>query len=86
MPNQPLYFLPKGVKAVVYDEEMLDGYNHVILAESSGNVNVEFEDGTSHIYVVTSAPGKIYGVFSKVLSTSTTVSAANLFRYRVGIA
>jgi hypothetical protein len=81
----PIYFLPKGRAAVVLDATITDGKNHVIVVKAAGDVNVEYEDGSSEVWTVTTAPGKIYGRIAKVLSTSTTVSAANLSRFSVGV-
>lgn len=83
--NQPLYFMPKGVKSVTLDTEFTDGYQQVILVEATGTVSVTYRDDTSHTFTISNTPAYMYGDFKQVNSSGTTVSAANLFRFKVGI-
>jgi len=88
MSSDPIYFLPKGISPAITPSDTIDvdaKWNHGVLVEAVGNVSVEYEDGSTHTWAVTSLPWFIYGRIKKVRNTSTTVSAGNIFTFRVGI-
>jgi len=53
--------------------------------ESSGNVSVQFRDGSAHIYSGLIKHAERWGKFKRILATGTTVSAGNLYVMKSGI-
>jgi hypothetical protein len=84
MTADPRYFLIKGVKDVVLDEEITDGYNHCIKATAIGELYVTFPDDSIDSWTISILPTYIWGNFKKVNTTGTTIAAASLKRYKLG--
>jgi len=76
----PLYDIPAGMKVCVpNDNEDIDKNYTGLWLEASGDVSVQFRDGSLHTYGGLIKHQEIWGQFKRVFDTGTTVTDGNLY-------